>query len=237
MILLSFGLRGQHDTSITVPLVGMHFGGQVPYGDLAERFGPNLNAGGSFAIKTSRNWIFGIESNYFFGRNVREDVLVQLRNEDGFIIDNEGYPADLRVTERGVGVHFFGGKILPFLKANNNSGIVITVGAGAMQHRIKLYDAQQRIAGVQDDLASGYDRLSLGYSFTQFVGYLFLSDYRMLNFYAGFEFYQAYTRSVRGYNYDTAQPDKDQRLDGLAGFRFGWILPLHKKTPDDYYYY
>lgn len=236
-MVFSLGLRSQIDTVVAIPLVGVHFGTQLPYADLAKRFGPNLNAGGALAYKTSGNWLFGIESGYFFGSNVREDVLSQLRNEDGFVVDNEGYPADLRVTERGAGVHLFAGKVLPWLQANPNSGPIVTVGAGALQHRVKLYDAQQNIAAIKGDLSAGYDRLSVGFSFSQFVGYLFLSEYRMLNFYTGFEFYQALTRSVRRYNFDTASPDAGQRLDGLAGFRFGWILPLYKKKPDDYYYY
>jgi hypothetical protein len=90
-----------------VPLVSIHFGGHLPGGDLQKRFGPNLNIGGSFMYKTKKNWLFGIESSYMFGRNVKEDVLSQLKNESGFIADNEGFPADLRVTER---IQFFSSK-------------------------------------------------------------------------------------------------------------------------------
>jgi hypothetical protein len=110
-------------------------------------------------------------------------------------------------------------------------------GAGVMQHRVKLYDAQQKVAAIKGHLGEGYDRLTIGFSLTQFVGYLFLSEYRLVNFYAGFEFYEGFTKSVRKFNYDTGMPDTAPRLDGLAGFRFGWILPLYKKKPDDFYYY
>src|SRR5882724_6188741 len=60
----------QIDSARFVPLVGVHFSGQLPGGDLVNRYGSNLNAGGNFQIKTKRNWLFGIEGNYFFGDNV-----------------------------------------------------------------------------------------------------------------------------------------------------------------------
>jgi hypothetical protein len=219
-----------------VPLVSIHFGGHVPAGDLAERFGPDLNLGASFLFKTKLNWLFGVESNYFFGRNVKEDVLMQLKNSDGAITDNEGYPADLRVTERGLGIHVTGGKIFNILSPNPNSGLMVSVGGGYLQSKIKLYDAQRKIAAVKGELAYGYDRLSNGLSLTQFVGYLFLSDNRLLNLYFGMEAYQAFTSSVRKLNYDTGLPDTKKRLDMLYGLRFGWILPLYKKKPNEFYY-
>jgi hypothetical protein len=233
----AIGSRAQLDSAVAVPLVGIHFGGHLPGGDLAARFGPDLNAGGAFMYKTRRNWIFGLESNYFFGRNVKEDVLIQLKGLNGRVIDNEGFPADLRVTERGVGIHLTLGRVFRLLSSNPNSGLMIAVGAGYMQHKINLYDAQQKVAAVKGELKYGYDRLSNGFSCSQFIGYLFLSENRLTNFYAGFEFYQGFTKSVRKMNYDTGLPDTQPRLDLLNGIRLGWILPLYKKRPNDFYYY
>ncbi len=233
----SVALRAQIDTAITVPLVAVHLSAQLPYGDMASRYGTNLNAGGSFLIKTSSNWLFGLESGYLFGRNVKEDVTSQMKNDQGFIIDNEGFPADLRITQRGITFQLVGGRVFKFLSVNPNSGPLLMLGAGFMQHHIKLYDAQQRIAAVEGDLVKGYDRLSAGFCLSQFVGYLYLSKNRYANFYAGLEFYHGFTRSVRGFNYDKGLPDTSRRMDGLAGFRFGWILPLYKKKPNEFYYY
>ena len=235
-LFLSSFLRAQMDSAMTVPLIGINFGGQLPYGDLAERFGPNLRAGGSFLIKTKKNWIYGLDAYYMFGKNVKEDVLAQLKNSEGYITDNEGYPADLRVTERGLGVHALVGRVFNVVPRHPNSGILVNVGLGYFQSKINLFDAQRRVAAVYDELKYGYDRLSAGVSLCQFVGYLHLSENRLLNFYIGIEAYQSFTKSVRKLNYDTGLPDTKKRLDGLAGLRVGWILPLYKKRPNDYYY-
>jgi hypothetical protein len=85
LFLTCFG-KAQIDSAIAVPLIGINIGGDLPYADMAKRFGPNLKAGGSFMYKTKKNWIVGAEFSYRFGRNVREDVLKQLKNSDGFLV-------------------------------------------------------------------------------------------------------------------------------------------------------
>ena len=236
LLLLSSVLRAQLDSALTVPLLGINFGGQLPGADLAKRYGPNLKAGGTLLLKTKKNWVVGLEANYIFGRNVSEDVTMQLRNAEGTITDNEGFPADLRISQRGFTGHLILGRVFRLQKKHPNSGIMFNIGAGWMQHKINLFDAQQKIAAVKGDLKKGYDRLTAGPSLYQFIGYLFLSENRMLNFYLGAEFYQGFTKSLRGFNYDTGLPDTKQRLDLLSGIRVGWILPLYKKKPNDFYY-
>jgi len=237
ILFCSFLSFSQIDSAgIFAPLVSIHLGGQLPGGDLSQRFGADLNMGGSFMIKTKKNWLLGVESNYFFGRNVKEDVLTQLRNENGEVTDNRGYPADIRITERGFGLHITGGKVFKLLAANPNSGLMITGGVGYLQHKIKLYDGQQEVASIRAPLSYGLDRLSRGVSFTQFIGYMYLSNNRFFNIYFGAEFYEAFTQSVRKLNYDTGLPDTQKRFDMLYGLRIGWILPLYKKTPNEYYY-
>lgn len=230
----------QIDSAMALPIVGINIGGQFPAFDMAKRYGANLLAGGLFMYKTKHNWLIGIESNYLYGNNVKEDVLSQLKVDVGngqlAVIDNQGFPADIRITERGLTGNIFVGRVFKFLSTNPNSGLMINIGIGYLQHKINLYDAQQNNASIKGSLAYGYDRLSNGISFSQLVGYLFLSENRLLNFYFGLEATQAFTKSVRKLNYDTGLPDTKQRLDGLFGIKFGWILPLYKKKPNAFYY-
>jgi hypothetical protein len=229
--------NAQIDSAMAVPLVGINFGGQVPMADMAKRFGPNLRAGGSFLYKTKKNWLLGFEANYMFGKNVREDVVAPLKTTDGFVVDNEGYPADLRVTERGITVIGLLGKVIPIGGSNPNSGLMVCIGAGYMQHKANLYDAQQKIAAVKGDLKKGYDHLTGGFATHQFIGYLYLGENKLLNFYAGIECYQGYTHSLRKISYTTGLPDLANRFDLLTGLRVGWILPLYERKPNDSYYY
>ncbi len=232
-----FSKAQMNDTTIAAPLIGVHFGGDIPLADLAKRYGPNMNAGLNFMYKTRKNYLFGLDFNYLFGKNIKEDVLANLKTSDGYIIDNSGYPADIRVTERIVTFNLTAGKIFNFLSANANSGLLVCGGAGYIQHKVHFVDAQVQIAAFNGDIRNGYDRLTNGISFHQFLGYMYLSDNRLLNFYSGFEFYQGLTKSVRKLNYDTGLADTKSRFDMLMGFRFGWIIPLYKKKPREFYYY
>jgi hypothetical protein len=226
----------QVDSVLSVPMFGVRALGQLPGGDMVNRFGANLNAGGAFMYKTNKNWVYSFDAGYIFGKRVKEDVTRQLKTAEGFIIDNEGYAADLRISQRGLALQLSIGKLIPINKRRRNSGILLSVGFGYLQHKINLYDAQQKIAAIKGELKYGYDRLSNGLMISQFVGYMILSKNRLLNIYMGIEGAQAFTKSVRKFNFDTGLTDTKQRLDILTGLKFGWILPLYKKTPNEFYF-
>jgi len=237
LLLFASVSRAQKDSAIFIPMLGVHFGAQLPFGDLDERFGNSFTAGGNFMLKTNKNWLVGVEASYLFGGTVKEDVLAQLTNPDGFVTDNEGYPANIRITQRGLILGLSFGKVIPIFRSNANSGLMLTIGGGYLQHKVHIYDASQRVASLSGDLKKGYDRLTSGFTLTQFVGYMHVGRKRMGNFYGGFEFYEAFTQSVRKLNYSNGLPDTEKRKDILTGFRIGWILPLYKKVPDDFYIY
>ena len=109
------------------------------------------------------------------------------------------------------------------------------IGAGYMQHKINIYDVGKSLPQLKGDLKKGYDRLTGGFACTQFLGYLYLSENRMANFYAGFEFNEGFTKGLRGLQYDTMASDAAKRTDVQIGFRVGWILPLYKRIKDFYY--
>ena len=236
LLFFCFSVNAQIDSSNKLHIIGIHLGGQIPGGNLVNRFGPNLDVGITYLFKTKKEWIFGIESNYIYSNNVKEDILKQLKNDEGNVTNNLGYPADVRLTQRGLGIHLITGRVFKIFKNHQNSGIMINIGVGYLQHKINIYDAEQKIAALQGDLIFGYDRLSLGLSFSQFIGYLHLSKNRLSNFYFGLSMYEAFTRNIRQINYDTGSSDSKQSLDLINGFRFGWILPLYNKKPNDFYY-
>lgn len=233
--LLSAAQIPVRDSSLHFPLVAINYSFQLPFGDLQDRFGYNSCVGGSILYKTRRNWIVGLDGGYIFSKKVKENVLKQLMTSENFVVDNQGFPADLRVSERGFMAYAVVGKIFSALGHNPNSGLVINLGFGYLQHKIKLYDANKAVAAIKGSLIKGYDHLTGGYSMHQYLGYTFLSDNRLVNFTAGFEFYEAITKSYRAFNYDTGMPDTKTRFDCLIGIRIGWILPLYGRSQSYYY--
>jgi hypothetical protein len=230
--------KSLRDSSYRLPIVGLQFSGQMPAGDMAKRFGSSLSVGLPVFYKTSKNLIFGIEGNYLYGSNIKEHIMSNLVNSnDNTITDVNGNPASFRLNERGWSVYGYVGVLISKLGHNKNSGVLALAGAGYMQHKINIFDAGRSIAQLEGNLKKGYDRLTGGPSLAQFIGYMFMSQNRIANFYAGFEFQEGFTKGLRGYQYDTMASDGQSRLDILYGFRLGWLLPLYKKAPKDFYYY
>jgi hypothetical protein len=229
-----------YDSSLAFPFFQIHGSFQLPYGDLSQRFGSNMSVGGAALYKFQNNFLISLDGNYFFGKNVKEDVLSSLKvyteSGESFVIDNEGYPADLRVTERGWNLTLNVGKIFYIGGQNKNRGIHYQLGLGYFQHKINLYDAQQRIAAIKGDRVKGYDRLSLGPCVYQYLGYTYLSSNRFVNFTIGIEMYYAITQNVRYYDYATASVDNKKRKDGLWGIKFGWILPVYRRADGMFFY-
>lgn len=223
------------DSIVFTPLISASYSYQWPGGDLVNRFGSNSSIGAAFMIKTKRNWIIGIDGNFIFGNNVKENgILDNISTENGQIIDEYGTPIAIDFFERGFSTSFKFGKLFPLLGPNKNSGVVLIGSLGLLQHNIRI---EGDFPQIQDDYKKGYDRLTNGLALSEFIGYLYLGNKRTLNFYAGFEFTQAWTQNRRSYNFDTMEKDETKRIDVLSGFKIGWIIPLYKRVPEEYYYY
>jgi len=76
-----------------------------------------------------------------------------------------------------------------------------------------------------------------GPALNQYIGYQHIDPGKRLNFYAGFEFTEAFTRSRRAYYFSEKVKPDENRFDLLVGIRIGWLVPFYKKVGREYYYY
>ena len=106
-----------------------------------------------------------------------------------------------------------------------------------MSHKIRIDDIGRQSPQLLNAYKKGYDRLTAGLGVQEYIGYMYMSNKRMLNFFFGFEFMQGFTKSQRSYDYDLRQADTDKRIDMLSGFRIGWVLPLYTRHPQEFYYH
>ncbi len=244
-IILSFfsSLQGQSDvsdSSLTIPMFYAAYSYQIPGGDMAERYGNNSAIGGGFQVKTHSNWIVGAEFQFLFGNNIKiaDQIMNNLKTEDGNIIDMAGNFASYSLLERGYYLSARFGKLFPVLSPNPNSGILVSGGFGYLQHKIRIEVSNNSAPQIDGDYKRGYDRLAGGPCISEFIGYLYVGNSRLLNFYGGFEFNQAWTIAKRDVNFDTQKPDAvKNRFDVLSGFKIGWIMPLFRRMPEKIYFH
>lgn len=238
----SLSLQAQEDQRGNVGsamLFHITYAFQSPGGDLAARFGNDFNIGlGLDYITPQSNWILGLESGYLFGQEVKTNVLANLQTPEGYIIATDRSFADIQLRERGFYVGALLGKILALSSSNPRSGIRVTLGAGLLQHKIRIQDDPfKTVAQLSGDYKKGYDRLTNGLALNEFVGYQLLSTNRRINFFIGLEATQGFTRNRRDFDFDTRQKDETKRLDLLWGIRAGWTLPFYfGKEADEIYY-
>jgi hypothetical protein len=227
------------DSAISTAMFYVDYSYQFPQGDIAERFGPNSSIGGGFAIKTRSNWLISFEGNYLFGSGVKnqDSLLVLIRGAGGYIIDANGMYADIIFYERGYNLFAGFGKLFPILSPNPNSGFTLMVGAGYNQNWIRILNPNNTAPQVYGDYNKGYDKLNGGFALSGSIGYLFMSNTRLLNFSLGFEFIQTWTHSKRPVDFDTGQPDPANLSTQYYGIKACWFIPLFKRKPKSYYYY
>ena len=229
--------RNVSDSLVFSPHFSFNYAYQIPQGDMEERFGDNSNIGFTFGIKDSKNWYYGLHGNFIFGNTVTEEgLLSNLLTENAEIIDNNGQISEIIISERGYTLSVEGGKIFDIIGPNPNCGIMVKLGAGFMQHKIRIEHQLNTITQLEGDYLKGYDRLTNGFMLSQFVGYHHMSDNRLMNFYIGAEIVEGFTEGRRDLNFDTLTDNAGARNDILIGLRAGWILNLYKRTTNYFYY-
>lgn len=230
--------RNVRDSIVSSGFVGADYGYNLPGGDLYTRFGNNSTMGAIAGFKSRKNNFYILEWNYIFGEKVKESgMLDSIATSDGYLIDVEGKLADIRIFERGFTLHAQYGHLFPIkeISPNRNTGLLVTAGIGMLQHKVRIYDNGGRSPQLTGDYLKGYDRMTSGLSFSQFVGYWYMSSNRFVNFYFGVEAYEAITKSRRSWDYDLMRADTQQRFDVMYGFRAGWIIPLYRRHGKDEY--
>lgn len=234
----SFSLCAQSDSAATFSFVRFQYSFLLPGGDFETTFGNSSSLGGALGHKTANNWQFEAEGNFMFGSDLkRKDLLSDIINEAGDVTDSDGELIKLVYDLRGFNFYLSAGKIFNVSEANPNSGILTQFGIGFLQHRIFIDYRDGQVFQLNDEMLKGYDRKHNGFSTKQFIGYQHYGKKNFINFFAGIELEQAFTKNRREYNYDTRSFDTDQKFDFLYGFRFGWSIPIRKRATGEFYYY
>jgi hypothetical protein len=225
------------DSVMNAVLLQVQYSYQFPLADMQTRFGNNSALGAGIAFKIKKNFILGIEGAGMLGETVKEpNVLKGATDNAGNIIGSDGGLVEYQLHERGFILKAIIGKIISFKKPNVNSGILINVGVGMMQHRIKIEIDEELAPQLNNSYQKGYDRLSNGVVISQFIGYQFMGTHRKLNFYAGMEFNEGFLKGRRNWNYPLNSADDATRTDVLIGLKACWMVPIYKHVTEKYYY-
>ncbi len=208
-------------------LINPSYNAQFPFGNMKQRFGFNSNVGMLIGLRTTYNWLVGIEGNYLFGRQVKEtNMLSSILTEDLQLISNEGKLITPKISEEGFSIKIVGEKLFNVIPKLKGSGLYLQAGVGFIQHHILIQAPTRLVPQLDKTYRKGYDRMSYGALLSLGTGFKFLERKKLLSFNIGCQADFGFTQNRRAWNFDEGRKDNTKRLDIFVGVKVGWIIPI-----------
>jgi hypothetical protein len=208
-------------------LINPSYAAQFPFEDLKKRFGFNSNVGMLIGLRTTYNFFIGVEGNYLFGNQVKENsILKDIITEDFQVITIEGKLITPRIRQEGFSVKAVGEKVFRIFPKLKGSGLYLQAGVGFIQHKILIQAPTRLVPQLDKTYRKGYDRMSNGALLSIGSGFKFLERKKLLRFNVGCHADFGFTPNRRAWNFDEGKSDNRKRLDIFVGVKFGWIIPI-----------
>lgn len=213
-----------------VPHVAYNMAG----GDLKDRFRNFASIGLGADYKFKNNIIIGLDYDWFFGDNVKDlGIFSNIGGPSGNIIDENGDFAVIQLNMKGTYATANIGYLINLSQQEPNSGLLLSLGTGIMQHRIDIVSSQVTIPQVNDEYEDGYDQLAYGIATKQYVGYQYLTEKNKYHFRIGVAFNQGFTQGRRTWDYNANKSGLEQRFDSTIAIKFGLVVPVFTKKSED----
>ena len=201
--------------------------------DLAKGFPQFASLPVGIYYKSASNVTMGVNFTPFWGNKVSYNNLFgDMLGPSGELLDQNGYPTIIRYYMRGNSTTATIGKLIGG-KANKPGKFEIAIGAGFMQHYVKMQFDAGKTPQLEGAYAKGYDRLTNGLQLVQHFRWHYLNP-ETISLFVGLDVSQGFTQNRRNWNYGDYGPDKRTRFDFYSGLSAGIIIPMGLKTQARY---
>jgi len=238
LIILLLSFRGfSQEESFSSKIILFDYSYQTPITNMAIDFGHNSSIGLSY-LQNKNDFLLGIDANFMFGNNVKNDSMLQLiSTENGFLINSSGELDEVLLYERGLNTHILFGKSFRF-EENYLTGIYIYGGIGYLQHKIRLESDRTFLPQIDDDYIKGYDKLTSGISTKICIDYMYFDKKNSVKYHIGVEFLNAFTTNKRPYHFSEMQETESGiMLDQLFSVKLGIVIPINRNNEEKFHYY
>ena len=216
-------------------IINPHYSLQQAALDMADKYGMSSGLGLDFIQITSNNFVWGVGTQFIFGSNIKDSTLLDhLMDDRGNIFGKNGEISSITLFERGYHFSLKGGYFHPII--DNTKGLIALCGLGFIQHKTRIQVETNNVPNLEDDYLKMYDGLSNGLSASLFFGWMHMSEKGKGHFYAGFDLTNGFTQNRRSYNYNVDGPITTPRNDLLMGLKLGWLIPISKRSNQEFYY-
>ncbi|MDR1005803.1 MAG: hypothetical protein LBL74_02940 [Bacteroidales bacterium] len=229
------------DTLATIPYCAFSLGWTFPYGEMGRRYEPFMDLGFDIGVKTRSNWVFNANFGFQFATDnvkIKNEILkdIMTTGNDPFLIGEGGTNAGVVASNRNLSGKVAVGKVFPLGIFNSNSGLLVSLGAGYLQHQIVYSTSSEKAHQLEGDYRRLYDRQMRGPMVSGFIGYMYFGKYSFANFYIGLQFDQAWTQMTRKYQADLRSGDTKVYSDRMITLKAAWIFQFYNPTSQRIYY-
>lgn len=220
-------------------LFGASLGINNAQGDWSQQFGNSYTVGAHVGRKFQSNFTVSMEWDFLFGSDIpnRNGALNNLLTENGNLINLNGSYAQINVNQRGSFINLGVEKTTRMLSPNLNSGLNFGLYGGYAWHWLNVDNVGNDSPQVLDEYEKGYDRLSQGFQLRQSIGYIYLSESRLVNFKLSLELSEIWSRDMRAYYYPTGQLSDELQFNLLYSLKLKWYIPIYLGGKTQEYYY
>lgn len=199
--------------------------------------------------KYKSGWMVTFDGDLWFGYNSdnlknRVERMGGIFTPGGYLLNWGGTDGMVSAYNRSLAARVGMAKIVPVLKNNPNSGVLLGLKGGWMMQKTVFNQeyTESPVPQLTGNYVKLYDHLRNGAILTQSVGFVFMSNLSTyVNFKVAFELSECFSWSGRSYQIDNLMglngKDNNCYFDLMYGVRLTWMFPLMGKTTYDYYYY
>lgn len=215
------------------------YGPDIPKGDMGKLFGLSFSPRIGLDYYYN-NWIFGFHGQFTLGNIVKQDIIKPLRNSDGLLISQQKSGAIVTPKQRGSYLGFHTGKIIALGDRQGRHNLRIVLGTGLFSRHIKFNDETLSTVQLTNGYHKGYDRLTKGIAFDQFIGYQYHLGNQKTFLYCGIQALESFSKSIRPVNFDTGTYGGANLLDYMFSVKVGFSIRLYEfsrlQEADEIYY-
>ena len=211
---------------------------QIPSGFFSELFGNNPSIGTTFFIEKENNFFYGIEADYLFGNNIKNESLIlsSITNNDGSVVASDGYYANINFSRSGFSSNIFAGYAI-HLNKTNLSGVYFSLGAGYINQKILIDTKNENIPQLNEEYKKGYDDANDGIFGKISINYKYYSKKGGIQISTGLFNSFARVKRLNSYLFNENNNDDSFHFGSTFGFNLGLIIPVSKINQEEFHYY
>lgn len=220
---------GMRDSSIQIASFGFGYQYSQAFESLIDRvdYTHQLNPFANY--KLSRNIVLELGGHILLGDyNDYQDLIKGLNSDSGFPIDQNGLLVEINTQFFGYALYGGLAKIWNIWPRNPNSGIIVGIESGFIQHKINYVFGGQDFPALQGEYVKGYDRLSNGFYLAEKLGIRYYSLRNYLSFEIGFRLFQGFTQNRRSWDMVEMRKIDEPRTDMQIGAYASLIIPIFR---------